>query len=268
MANVFRRLLADAIRRNGGYSRGYHDRFAVSYEVGLYYIDLSLSHLERLARKEHNAAEWGAPPAIEWDENRVFESIQWQMCEGLNDDDGNRTLSPETAARCGFAYNTPTGLKYYSRIVPGKDFAYHPAKVAGWKIVNPYCAPFFEVTFGLYGRGGKHLCVTEFEGKSLDNISADDLADAIENDDSGDYPNRWCRSLYAAMLDWGQTFTERNASAEMEYLAAMQLADEWRERRNNWFDELTRARKARGAAKREASERAYWESRDVETMGT
>lgn len=264
MANKYRALLIQSLENNGGYSAGYRGSSPISYCVGLYYADIGARNMEALARDIHGADDWGPAPDLRWDESAVFYDIQWQMCDGINDDEGMKTLSPDVARRCGFNYKTPTGQLYYRRR-GSKDCAYYPAKVEGWLIVNPYADLSFDVDFSLQGRQGKHLCIDSFEGKSLKGISADDLIDAVKHDDT--YSNKWCQKLYAAMQEWDSCFTPKKASEEMEYLASMRFADEWRDRRNDWYDALSRARKARAAGRAEAVARDYWASRDVVTQG-
>jgi len=264
MSNAYRELLAQAIEKNGGYSRGYHERFALAFTVGLYYANIDREHIYKKAVQEFGPL---APLTygIEWDENDEWQSAQESMACGLNDDDGNRTYSPDTAARYGLPYHSAPGLKYWRRRKAG-DVCGYAAKLPGWWIVNPYANETYGVEFGLYGRGGKHLCVESFEGKSLQ-LSSDDLADAIRNDEDGSYPNKWCQRLLAMLTEWEQCFTSRNASAELEYLCAERMAQRVNERADAWRAALAKARTAKAARIKESEARDYWASRDVLTVG-
>jgi len=263
MPNTYRELLARAIEKNGGYSRGYNERFALAFTVGLYYANLDVNNIYKKAVQEFGPLP-PLTPAIEWDEQGEWESGQESMAYGLEDDDGYRTYSPDTANRFGLPFHTGPGLKYWRRRKAG-DVSGYPAKLPCWWIVNPYCNETYTVEFSLYGRCGKHLCVESFEGVSL-RISSDDLADAIRNDDNGSYPNKWCKRLLAMLTEWEQYFTSSNASAELEYLCADQLAQRLQDRSNTWRAALAKARAAKAARIKEREAREYWASRDVLTL--
>lgn len=226
MANTYRELLARAIESNGGYSRGYGERFALSFNVALYYANLDVDHIYALAVKEFGELP-PLTPAFEWDANYEWECGQKFMAQSLADSDCYKTYSPDTAKRYGMPYHTSPWIKYWRKRKPD-DTSYYPAKVPGWIIVNPYCNESYDVEFGLYGRGGKHLCIEAFEGVRMD-MSADDLAYAIRNDEAGDYSNKWCQRLLAMMAEWEQCFTPEAASAELEYQCASSLYWKWSE---------------------------------------
>lgn len=238
--NKIRHMLADAIENNGGYSRGYHGRWALSYEVGLYYANLDKDHIYEVMCKEHGYLP--PPTSLEWDEQQQWEGGQESMCYGLNDDDGNRTYGPDTAKR----YSLPWERfpRRYVRDDPSDSTRYPSAK-PGWKLVNPWeDIIYFDVTFGLAGRGGKHLVVEEFEGHRLD-MSANDLAERIRDDDAGNYSNRWCTYLLAMMGEWDAMFTSKIASAELEYQAAFRMYSELYDQAQAWRTALKEARAAR-----------------------
>lgn len=239
MANTYRELLARAIERNGGYSRGYHDRWAISYTVGLYYADLDAEHIYERMCKEQGYL----PPltGLEWSPDDVWTDVQESLYLSLNDDDGNRTYGHETATRYGLDfYRFP---RKYKRKGP-EDLCYYPSAKPGWILVDPFNAAYFDVKFELQGRGGKHLVVAEFDGVSLKENSKT-LAEDIRNDDCGDYPNKWCRKLLAMMDEWDRSFTSKNASSEMEYLAADRMYQDQYERCKQWSEALTAARARR-----------------------
>ena len=231
-------MLADKIEANAGYSSGYHDHFAIEYSVGLWNVDLGKDHIFEVACEEHGAV----PPltGLEWDENQVYYMAQERMCQGLNDDDGQRSYSPKTAIKYGLPYHR-FPLKYVRK---SNECAYYPAKKGGWILEDPYCCEYFDVTFGLYGRGGKHLCVEEFEGHKL-NRRNEDLVEELRTPcawDQGGYSNKWCVKLLAMMEEWETLFTTQNASKEMEYQVAFYMHQDQTEKAKVWRKALAHAR--------------------------
>jgi hypothetical protein len=91
----------------------------------------------------------------------------------------------------------------------------------------------YDVQFSFEGRGGKHLCVTRFEGHDLSGV---DLAAELQGQAADKYcgphdvyTNDWCRKLCAMMFDWSKRFTPRTASAEVNFqiaYAMMNLCEE------------------------------------------
>lgn len=216
--NTYRLMLADAIENNGGYCSDRWTRYAIEYNVGLYYVDLSPENMYKIALKEGHTDR----PLIEfeWNEDSEYEWAQQNAARGIMDGDDC----------CYNSYDVPTsirfGLPYFTKRRYAKrtnECAFYPAKVSGWMIKDQYANVEFEVEMGLYGRSGKHLCITEFEGRKL-NMSSDDLAEAIREDDDGSYSNKWCQNLLAMMTLWEEYFTPRKASAEIEYQAAHSFA--------------------------------------------
>ncbi len=264
MANKYRELLAQVIENNGGYSAGRGGTFALEFTVGLYYADLSVEHLYKIAVENFGPLP-PLTPAIEWDVAQAWEWAQQNMTDTLNDNEGYCTYSPSNAKLYGMPYCTPPGLKYWRRKKEG-DVCGYPAKVSGWWIVNPYCNESYSVKFGLYGRGGKHLCIESFEGVRLD-MSADQLADAIRNDEDGTYSNKWCQRLLCMVVEWEKCFTSKLASAELEYQCADQLAQRLLERGAAWRKALANARAEKKAHAIEKEERSYWASRDIVAIG-
>ncbi len=235
--NKLRLMLADKIESNGGYSSGYHDRFAIEYPVGLYYADLDKDHIYKLMCEDQGYL----PPitGLEWDENKIWEIVQEQMYYSLNDDDGNRTYSPATAKKYGLPmHRFPRKFKRKST-----ECAYCPAKKEGWILDEPFDCEYFDVRFELHGRSGKHLVVTEFEGHDL-KMRSEDLAEQIRKHDSWrtSYSNKWCVKLLAMMEEWETIFSSKNASAEMEYQAAFLMYQDQEERVEAWRKALKKAR--------------------------
>lgn len=240
MSNIFRKLLVQAIGFNGGYSRGYHDRWALSWEVGLYYANLDKNHIYEVMKKD--VGDEPMHPDLEWDPEQQWMRGQEDLAEGLNDDDGRRTYSPETAARHGLPYHKfPRRFKRYEG-----EIVYYPAKLKGWILDDPYECKYFDVEFGLAGRGGKHLVVERFEGINLA-LSSDELIERIEDQSNWHFSNQWCRNLLAMIDEWDKMFTSKNASKELEYQAA-----------NRMYCELCDLNK-------EQAERQFWAERDVAT---
>ncbi|WP_454735418.1 hypothetical protein [Cupriavidus necator] len=224
--NIFRKLLAEAISRNAGYSSNRHDRWPLEFPVGLYYADLDRDNIEQLAVSEHGLTMQQietARPLVKWNPEYVWTDVQGQMAEGLNDNDGNRTYSPKTAVRYGLPHDR-FPQRYKRRT---NECAYYPAKKEGWVRESPYTCKMYRAEFSLAGRGGKHLVVDEFDGKTLRGWSADDLAETLLNNEECHYhgfTNQFCQGLLAMLDEWTQCFTSRITSNEMEFLAADQYA--------------------------------------------
>lgn len=245
MPNIFRKLLVKKLRENGGYS-GYHDCSPILYTV-CFLPDLSLEHIAKLA-------DYGRPIPKEivkaWDENNLWSNYQELAVNGLDDWDTYRTYSPATAARFGLPYYSQS-QKYRRKTL--KDLAYYPAGKEGWIKENPYVAETFDVEFTNYGRGGKRVCVTRFEGINL-NVYNEDLIEHIETgiNQYGSYvpiPNKWCQKLLAMMHEWEELITEKAIKDNAEYMAAEDLRYEL----IGYY--------------KEQEERQYWEDRDVITTG-
>lgn len=236
MANTYRRLLADVIEKNGGYSRAYSERCALEWTVGVYARLSTFDELYPLALKrlqeDHGitAPNWTAAAlqevARKWDRDMengtLWNWIVEDMRRGVIEADTYRSVRPEIAARYGLSGSERVMPLRYKRRTD--EMAYHPAKKEGWIMVNPYAnIERYDVSWEFHGRGGKHLCLTEFEGKSLEHRS-DDLAEAIREDDSGEYPNSWCQKLLAFIHECDLCFTSKIVEQEWEYQAAYFLA--------------------------------------------
>lgn len=273
--NVYRELLAQAIEKNGGYSSGYHDRYALSWNVALgwgipdsdkilekvFFDNEYMEHTREDFMKVVPAArlkEWSDEWDNEHSQGRVWEDVQESMARSVTegDDDAMRTIRPEIAKRFGLVYhNWPLR---YERIAKS-DAAFYPAGKEGWKLSEPFSKHLnFDVSFELHGRGGKHLCLTEFEGRGL-NVRSDHLAEAIRDDsqewDRGNYPNEWCQKLLAYIHECDIMFDHKAVRSEFDYQVLFRAAQEL----NDVYDECEKAAK-------EAEEVAYWNSRDIATV--
>lgn len=179
--------LAAAIEANRGYSSGYHDRFVLSWNVALYWVNLDKDHIYERVLKDHGNVPMSRK--LDWNPDEMWNIVQEEMYDRLNDDDGNRTYSPDTAAKYGLTLDEN----------------------------------YFEVNFELHGRSGKHLVVTKFEGVSLKR-SARDFVDALRDDaEWEEFSEEWCTNLLAMIDEWDSIFTQKNASDQMEDIAAARM---------------------------------------------
>lgn len=256
--NVWRELCARAIEANCGYSSGYHDRAALSWNVSCSgyirnYWETLLARVIRdhgLTQEEMDEIDPAKVSAIkaEWEDdehqNREWSNAIEDMQRSLLDGDSYRTIRPEIAARYGL---TGSEAKLHSGIRYNFE---HKYRDGAWAHV-----PYFTVGWTFMGRQGKHLCLTEFEGKDL-NMQPDALADFIRTDDQGSYPNEWCQKLLAFIHECDIMFTSKNVSDEFEYQVSYRLEQDLRE-----------ALDATQKEAKEAAERQAWAERDVMTKG-
>jgi hypothetical protein len=270
MSNSYRKLCADAIENNGGYSRGYHERAALSWNVA---IDWGIPDFDKmlansweqmdghgLTEEEFRAvvtAERLEEAAQEWDDeaeqNSLWDIVRDDMARGVSDADTYRTYRREVGRRYGLSSDETMPRKYRRKLAT--DTCYYPASTSGWVIVNPWQGlESYEVEFEFMGRQGKHLCVTEFEGRGL-GISADDLADNIRNDSDGAYPNVWCQRLLAMIHEWDLCFSREAVKQEFHYQVGFHFAQRMRE----VYDECE-------AEAKEAAERQACAERDIMTV--
>lgn len=187
-----RELLADAIEANGGYISGYRDRFAIAFNVALYWANLDKDHIYGRMVKAYG--EVPMSPLLKWDANEVWAQIQEEMYDRLNDDCAHRSYSRATAVAYGLTHDEN----------------------------------YFDVTFELHGRSGKHLVVASFEGVKL-NRSCRDFVSDLRDDDGTEFSEFWCNNLLAMLGEWDEMFTQKSASDEMEYLAADRMHQELEE---------------------------------------
>lgn len=234
MANKYRELCAKAIETNGGYyGRGYSDRYALSWSVPVYDgIPDFDEMLERLKKGGHDySLEPDTPldPELlqaareDWNDDarqeRLYTMILEDMQQGVRDADSAsyRSVRPDIAKRYGLSH-MEAFPRVYRRKVPD-DIAYYPTRKQDWILVDPWRhLPEFNVEFEFHGRGGKHLCPTDFEGNSLE-LSSEDLAEAIRDGamDQG-YSNQWCQKLLAFIHECDLMFTSKAASEEFNYM--------------------------------------------------
>jgi len=205
-----RTKLADRIRSNGGYSR-YNDKSKpLSWKV--YYFQ-QLENPEQAAQllAENyfiNMADFilNFPDFDEWfgeqDKDELWSYAQEHLMNDLMDDEGLRMWSPKTADRYGFSYEGE-----------GAD--------------RP-----FDMTLEGHGGGGKHVCLTRFDGEALEGMTSEDFAAEIgEHLDSDwnwrrNFTNGWCRKLMGIMDELDEALTEENAACCGAYYEADLLARE------------------------------------------
>lgn len=235
MANIYRRLLAEAIEKNGGYSRHY-ESWPLSWDVGLYASKESFNSLYGLARARLKE-DWGVEQSnwtmaaltqvkLDWDHQmdsgELFNWILEDMRNSVTDGDTYCTYRPEIAARYGLPY-TRFPRKYRKR-VPGEG-PYYPAGREGWVLEDPYTVESFEVEWEFAGRSGKHLVLTGFEGRKLERLTSEGLAGLLRGEEDGScYTNAWCQRLLAMIHEWDLCFTSEAVTQEWEYQASYLLA--------------------------------------------
>lgn len=268
--NVWRELCARAVEANGGYSGSYSDRCALSWNVGLYAqwpsFDATFAkvYAQGLVSQDEGYDSVLLQELVEkWDDDDfaqlIWDRVLEDMRSGVTDADTYRTVRPEIAARYGLPYcRFPKKYKRYTN-----ERAFYPAKFEmqratsihpEWILVDPYTVEMFKVRWEFQGRGGKHLCLTEFEGGTLE-MTSRDLAQNIRDDTGADYSNAWCQKLVAFIHECDLCFTCKNVDSEFEYQCAFQLSLE--------LEEISH----KTAAKvKEAAERQFWNERDTVTV--
>jgi hypothetical protein len=268
--NIWRELLARAVEKNGGYSSGYHERYALEWNVALGFgvpdSDRVLQNVFEHDNMEHTREDFMCvvPPerleewCSDWDDEhtqeRLWSIVQESMAEGVTGSVKGTYLAsirPEIANRYGLVYhNWP--WKFARRTE--EDMAYYDAyKKAGWMRVEPFSKDIeFDASFELHGRSGKHLCLTEFEGRSLE-MSSDKFAETLRKWDDG-YSNEWCQKLLAYIAECDEMFSSKAVKGEFDYQVLYRAAQDL----NDLYDECEKAQK-------EAAERLYWAERDVMT---
>lgn len=269
--SVWRELCARAVEANCGYSSGYFDRYALSWDVAINWgvpdadspgiqTDAfnALAENWGVTREQFDAVvsqeAWDAW-AEEWDDessqSRVWSWVQEDMARGVTDADTYRTIRREIATRYGLSYERFP--KQYTKIMQ-EDKCYYPAGVKGWQLVNPWTMPQFKVEWEFAGRQGKHLCLSWFEGKSLRMRSDDLSADITSDSEAESYSNEWCQKLLAFIHECDLCFTSANVKQEFEYQVSFRAADEL----HDLYEECV-------AAAKEKAEADYWAERDVMT---
>jgi hypothetical protein len=185
----WRNLLIAALIENGGY--GGHRRgegSSISYNVALNYVNTDYDSVRtRMLTEFPETAGYPAMPIEEWEGN--VDNIY-----NLAVEDAQRGVIEDNYTYCMMSPATV------------KQFGLHPTTT-------------YDVKFSLEGRGGKHLCITHFEGHDLSDV--DLVADLLDqtadkfNEPYHVYTNQWCRQLLAMITEWGECFTPSTASDEV-----------------------------------------------------
>lgn len=213
--NVYRKMLIEAVERNGGYHARWGS-YPIEYTVGLYYTKNGIEdYVEGLIKSgELDPKLWRLIEDAfveDFDMDAQWQHVQWEMASSL--DYAFKTYGQDTATKFGLPYRRfPNQYKRKD-----KESAYWPTSKEGWALVDPYIELQFDVEFSLEGRGGKHLVIVEFEGHKLSGMSSKAFIEALEDPDT-QYSNEWCRNLLAMMQEWDVLFTSVAASAEFDYL--------------------------------------------------
>jgi len=174
-----RKAIIEYLTSGFRYDRGYHERYSLSFDVKAYNVDLDFDHLWEKYSKEYMPDHWEC---------------------------GNR-LSYKKLAK-----------EKYEEV---KENLWDWGQEGAWRNVDDgdcyrmlWSGTVFDTKFGLAGRSGGHLVVTEWNNYSLDGTSEDfdrDLEEMGWED---------LRNLYKMVCQWEVDFTSENASAEVEYQAA------------------------------------------------
>ena len=194
--NTYRRLLADAIERNGGYNSWCRRWVALSWNVKLrgdvrtQFDELlpeaaELVDLRDLTQAAHEKAQarWRELLVEDLLWSDVMMAVRYRVCE----DDIWKTFSPKVGIRYGL----------------------------------PELTPPFEVGFEFQGRNGGHLCITRFEGLNLYG-SSKELAASIRTGRIG--TNQWCQKLLCMIHEWDLCFTHEAAREEVQAEFAWRLS--------------------------------------------
>ena len=206
-----RTKLADRIRSNGGYNRGYHDKYALVWVVRVYNVGIDDADDARAALIEHehfiNEADLTIqfPDFNVWfkeeygDGRNLYDSVIEQLQGDLSDDEGMRMWSPETANRYGFEYKGEGADKPFHMCLEGVS------------------------------SGGKRVALSMFDYEKLQvdcNTLADEIDPATERDWRYDnrYSNSWCRRLMGIMDELDEALTEENAKRCGRYYATDYIA--------------------------------------------
>lgn len=228
--NIWRHLLADAIEANDGYCRGYRDKAALSWNVGVYESvpDFKQMLLDSTTKKGDYCigpdAELDegllAQLQKEWDDDehqsQVFYWAIEDMQRDVTDADCYMFLRPEVEKRYGLNQGSSG----------------------------------YDVTWEFMGRQGKHLCLTAFEGENL-KVSARELAEYVRDGTAGNYSNKWCLKLLAFIHESDICFTREMVESEFEHQV-----------RFMFYQELEEIEEKTKRMRKEAAERLWWAERD------
>lgn len=192
--NGSRKAMVNFICGIGGYHGGHRgENFAIEFNVAAYDTDLSVEHLWKLVSSGDMDVGPGKdlPPehmvqakALFWRVHEEHEDSLWQW--GVED-------AYEGWKDSDMPYETFTGER------------------VDWK-------------FGLYGRGGKHLCIEEVEGQSL-TMRDDDLEEWLNECDEGTYfrSANFIRKLFILCVQNSVELTTKAVGEEVTYRAAWRL---------------------------------------------
>jgi len=205
-----RAKLADRIRSNGGYSRYNDTSKPLSWTVHYFQQLEDPEQAAQMLAENHflNMADFilNFPDFDEWfaeqNKDEMWSYAQERLAADLTDDEGLRMWSPKTADRYGFSYEGE-----------GAD--------------RP-----FDMTLEGHGGGGKHVCLTRFDGEALEGMTSEDFAADIGEHLDPDwnwrrnFTNGWCRKLMGIMDELDEALTEENAARCGAYYEADLLARE------------------------------------------
>lgn len=97
-------------------------------------------------------------------------------------------------------------------------FTVRPEVAKKWKLGEETAQKKpISANFEFHGRGGGHLCVVSFEGRTVD---AYDFAEGVVDDE---YEEWWCQKLLAMIDEWDQCFTREAVHQEAAYQTAARI---------------------------------------------
>ena len=82
-----------------------------------------------------------------------------------------------------------------------------------------------DTEFCFAGRGGKHLCLVEWNGRNFEGIHEDELIEQLK--DKEDWPFPLLKLFYKFCRTWTKDFTMANAIKEVEHQAAFHFMANW-----------------------------------------
>lgn len=209
--NYWRRQLIKEIQKCGEYCRSLQDKYPIEWTVHCYptldatTIRKSLVDLDHFQNEADLTLQ--CPEFDEWFEDNwgaggamLAYIAQERVVSDLRDDEGLRMWSPKNSASVLLPY---TGK--------GADSA-------------------FECTLNNYGRGGKHVCLVEFEGYKLEGLNQGELINYIEDMSEKGGGSDWfmsnkvVRQLLGMLREWSEIFTTKNAEECALYYATDRVA--------------------------------------------
>jgi hypothetical protein len=211
--NGFKRLLTSIIVKKGYKSRSYANNL-LSWNVSCPFEVLPLKKLVATdtfknhfnftveTKKQKKIFKLAVKLAKrEWDVDEVWNTVTEDMANGVRGQyaaDSYYFLSPQVAQKYGVSHDDK-----------------------------------LDATFEFHGRGGKHLCLTQFEGFDL-TLDRWDFDYRLQGYDSGyRYTNKTIRLLCAYIEECDRMFTEENIKEEFEhncaFLACKDVENQWAE---------------------------------------